>query len=60
MEESIQRIVYDEPIKIQLERGQRGGYGWTISVRGKDSAVIIGKIKDLDDKLKSDFIEEAK
>ena len=57
MEETIQRIVYDAPVKIEMERGQRGGVGWTITVRGDDPVKILEQIGDIDHKLKTAYTE---
>lgn len=40
---------------ISVERGQRGGYGWTISVRDDDADVVLRELKRIDEKLRADW-----
>jgi hypothetical protein len=44
-----------EPIKIRLERGQRGNVGWEISIHGENEDVILEQIKDIDRKLTAEY-----
>lgn len=48
-----------EPIKIKIERGQKGGYGWEISVAGDSIDQILEKIESADSMLRKKFLEVA-
>jgi hypothetical protein len=45
-------------LKVELARGQKGSYGWTISYNGKDADEIISKIREVDAKLREAFLQE--
>jgi len=32
------------PVQIKVERGQRGGYGWEIALRGTDETELMSRI----------------
>ena len=40
---------------VELARGQRGGYGWTIKVRGDYEFTVLAKLAELDEALRSKF-----
>ena len=40
---------------VSVERGQRGGYGWTISVRDDDPETVLQELKRIDDKLRAEW-----
>jgi hypothetical protein len=44
-----------EPIKVRIERGQRGNVGWEISVHGDNADRILEQIKDIDRKLAAEY-----
>lgn len=44
-----------DPVSIELARGQRGGYGWTIKLRGKDEAEILPRVDAIDLKLRQTY-----
>jgi hypothetical protein len=44
-----------EPIRIRLERGQRGNVGWEITVHGDNADSILEQIKTIDRKLAAEF-----
>jgi hypothetical protein len=44
-----------EPIKIRLERGQRGNVGWEISIHGDNVDRILEQIKDIDRRLAAEY-----
>jgi hypothetical protein len=44
-----------EPIKIRLERGQRGNVGWEITVHGDNAESILDQIKAIDRKLAAEY-----
>jgi len=56
----ITQFTYLEPIKIKVERGQRGGVGWEISIHGDDVEKILGQIRDIELKLKAEYTVEVK
>ena len=43
------------PIKVEVTRGQKGSYGWTISISGTDIQDILADIKSTDAVLRADF-----
>jgi hypothetical protein len=43
------------PIKVRIERGQRGSVGWEISVHGDNADKILEQIKDIDKKLSQEY-----
>jgi len=55
MEETLTRITYSEPISIEIEKGQRGGYGWKIKVKGSNSDAVRLEIGVIDSKLREQF-----
>jgi len=46
-----------DPVKIKIERGQKGGYGWEISIVGDDAENIIQRLKEADKSLRKNFLE---
>jgi len=46
--------------KIKIIRGQRGTYGWEISIHGKDEKDMLARIAVFDDALKKAFPSEVK
>ena len=48
-----------EPVKIKVERGQRGGVGWEISVKGDDPDAILAQIVELDGRMQESFKKEV-
>jgi len=57
------KIEHVEPLSVEVERGQRGGYGWKIKIYGDDMSEMMSDIKDADLKLRELFLvkgEEAK
>lgn len=49
------QVADTEPIKVRLERGQRGSVGWEISVHGDNADQILQKIRDIDRKLAAEY-----
>jgi hypothetical protein len=47
-----------EPYKVELNRGMKGQYGWTITVRGKLMAEVMADITLLDSQLKKQYYTE--
>ncbi len=54
-------IVFDsaDPVTVELARGQRGGYGWTIKVKGRDQQEVLDKIHAVDQALRTEYITTA-
>lgn len=48
-------IIFDsaDPVTIELTRGQRGAYGWTIKVKGNESKAVIDQIENIDRQLRN-------
>ncbi len=44
-----------EPISIEIARGQRGTYGWTIKIYGSDLDTILAQIRESDTKLSAEY-----
>lgn len=44
-----------EPYSLKVEKGQKGGYAWEISIKGGDIANIIDQIEAIDKQLKARF-----
>lgn len=60
MSERVEHIhTSSEPFKIKLERGQKGGYGWEITVSGSEMAHILGVIAATDEELREDYLTET-
>jgi len=43
------------PLKVEVTRGQKGAYGWTLSIAGSDMDGILAKTKEADTKLRDMF-----
>lgn len=46
-----------DPVSIELSRGQRGGYGWTIKVRGKSEDEILARIDAIDRTMRTRYAQ---
>jgi hypothetical protein len=46
------------PVSIEVTRGQRGSYGWTIKVSGDDAEKVRARVEDIDAKLRGDYPEQ--
>lgn len=46
---------YTNPVTIEVTRGQKGSYGWTIKVAGTDYPSILTQIRDADTNLRLNF-----
>jgi hypothetical protein len=56
------RLVPSDTLKVELTRGMRGTYGWTISVKGNKSrhTELLAKIREIDTLLKEQYpVEEG-
>jgi hypothetical protein len=43
-------------LSIEVERGQRGGYGWTIKVYGCEFLDVADQIKAIDSSLRATYL----
>lgn len=50
------KIVHEDPLSVEVERGQRGGYGWSIKLHGEMPSEVIRTIKETDQKLRELFL----
>ena len=50
------KIEYADPLSVEVERGQRGGYGWTIKLYGVKAEEIVNTIAETDQKLRELFL----
>jgi hypothetical protein len=48
-----------EPFRIKVERGQKGGYGWEISVSGDSIGHILDLIAMADSSLRESYCAEV-
>jgi lysylphosphatidylglycerol synthetase-like protein (DUF2156 family) len=48
-----------EPLRIKVERGQKGGYAFEVSLSGADEAAMIARIKEIYLRLDSEFCSRA-
>jgi hypothetical protein len=57
-----QKIVYSSelPVKIELTRGQRGGYGWVISVQARSREEALDQVRKADATLRRQYLREEK
>ena len=46
------------PKKVKLERGQRGGYGWELSIEGSDDDTLLKWLEDMDSELRRTYLPE--
>jgi len=47
------------PISIKVARGQRGGYGWEIEVKGNDTNAMLTTIHSVDQQLRETYRQEG-
>jgi len=50
-------IMFDsaDPVTVEVTRGQRGAYGWTIKVKGATGGGVIEQIESIDHQLRIKF-----
>ena len=50
-------IMFDsaDPVTVEVTRGQRGAYGWTIKVNGSTKGGVLEQIEDIDQQLRNKF-----
>lgn len=51
-------VLHDAPDRVELTKGQRGGYGWKISVNSNDVGFVLDKLKQWDEELRRRFPRE--
>lgn len=44
------------PYKVELTRGQRGAYGWTVTVRSAHPALTVNELERIDKRLRELYI----
>jgi hypothetical protein len=60
MEDEINKLAEMFPDSVEISKGQKGGYGWTIKLRFPTGVTNEDKVKqltDLDNKLREKFPE---
>ena len=45
-----------EPYKLELTRGQKGAYGWVITVHGERIPHTLYDLKQIDDELRATYL----
>lgn len=53
--EEIAKVIRDDPFKIELSKGMKGQYGWTIRVCGATRESVLNEIHEIDKKLKESY-----
>ena len=50
-------IMFDsaDPVTVEVTRGQRGAYGWTIKVKGSDKSDVLEQIESIDQQLRNKY-----
>jgi len=48
-----------EPLRIKVERGQKGGYAFEVSLAGQDEVAMISRIKGIYAQLEKEFCAKA-
>lgn len=51
MEEVIQKMV-SEKYKVEITKGQKDTYGWTVTVRGDNYSTVLGEARQMDNDLR--------
>jgi len=47
------------PKKIKVERGQRGGYGWEIEIKGSDDTTMLKWLEDTNAELERVYLSDV-
>ena len=55
MPDSKLQITHEEPFKVELTRGQKGSYGWTITVHTVTGEQAVSWLETLDSQLQGKF-----
>ena len=55
LEEGRLNINHEQPFKVELARGQKGSYGWTITVHTVTAEQAVQQLKELDAQLQVQF-----
>lgn len=48
-----------EPLRIKVERGQKGGYAYEVSLAGSDEKAMIDRIKTIYASLDAEFLNKG-
>jgi len=48
-----------EKCSVEISRGQKGSYGWTVKVRGDDDEDVMTLLKKIDGSLRASFNTEG-
>jgi len=50
-------IMFDsaDPVTVEVTRGQRGAYGWTIKVKGSTKGDVLESIESIDQQLRNKY-----
>ena len=48
-----------EPLRIKVERGQKGGYAFEVSLSGADETAMIARIKGIYEALDKEFCSKG-
>lgn len=48
-----------DPISVELARGQRGSYGWTIKVKGDHAWKVLRQADEIDKYLRNTYLNGA-
>ena len=51
-------VVNSQPYRLTLTRGQRGGYGWEISVQGETGESVLEEVRRLDQELAKQYAQQ--
>jgi len=49
-----------EPLRIKVERGQKGGYAFEVSLSGADEAAMVARIREIYKKLDAEFCSRGR
>jgi hypothetical protein len=50
------KIEHVEPLSVEVERGQRGGYGWKIKLYGVEPTEVVDIVAKTDQRLRELFL----
>jgi len=53
------KILHEEPLSVEVERGQRGGYGWKIKLYGVRPETVTDIVYKTDQKLRELFLAKG-
>lgn len=53
----IPEMIREDPFKIELNRGMKGQYGWTIKVSGATRESVLNEIREIDKQLRAGYVQ---